>query len=110
MVEALVLWESVANSVWFTKSSMILFLNKADVFANKIRDPAQQIQATFPDYGGRPGNYTDGVQYFKQRFISLSRGQKEVYTHVTTAVSGPLNLGSNEKALTVTFGRSTLRT
>lgn len=86
MVEALVLWESVANSVWFTKSSMILFLNKADVFAAKIRDPGQQIQATFPDYTGRPGNYSDGVSYFKQRFMSLSRGQKEVYTHVTTAV------------------------
>lgn len=87
MVEALVLWESVANSVWFTKSSMILFLNKADVFATKLRDPSQQIEATFPDYGGRPGNYADGVSYFKSRFMSLSRGQKEVYTHVTTAVS-----------------------
>lgn len=87
MVEALVLWESVANSRWFTKSSMILFLNKADVFANKLRDPAQHIGETFPDYGGRPGNYQDGVQFFKQRFMSLSRGQKEIYTHVTTAVS-----------------------
>lgn len=87
MVEALVLWESVVNSRWFTKSSMILFLNKADVFAGKLLDSAQQINATFPDYAGRPGNYTDGVQFFKQRFMSLSRGQKEIYTHVTTAVS-----------------------
>lgn len=86
MTEALVLWESVANSNWFAKSSMILFLNKADVFANKIRDPNQQISASFPDFSGRPGNYQDGVQYFKQRFQSLSRGQKEVYVHVTTAV------------------------
>jgi guanine nucleotide-binding protein subunit alpha len=87
MVEALVLWESVANSNWFAKSSMILFLNKADVFSAKVRDPQQQIHATFPDYTGRPGNYQDGVQYFKQRFQALSRGQKEVYVHVTTAVS-----------------------
>ena len=65
---------------------MILFLNKADVFSVKIRDPQQQIQATFPDYQGRPGNYQDGVHYFKQRFQALSRGQKEVYVHVTTAV------------------------
>jgi guanine nucleotide-binding protein subunit alpha len=87
MTEALVLWESVANSNWFSKSSMILFLNKADVFATKIRDPSQQIVDTFPDFSGRPGNYQDGVSYFKQRFQNLSRGQKEVYVHVTTAVS-----------------------
>ena len=91
MVEALVLWESVANSNWFAKSSMILFLNKADVFSAKIRDPKQQIHSSFPDYNGRPGNYQDGVSYFKQRFQSLSRGQKEVYVHVTTAVRRSLN-------------------
>ena len=86
MVEALVLWESVANSNWFAKSSMILFLNKADVFSAKIRDPQQQIHSTFPDYNGKPGNYQDGVHYFKNRFQGLSKGQKEVYVHVTTAV------------------------
>jgi guanine nucleotide-binding protein subunit alpha len=86
MVEALVLWESVANSNWFAKSSMILFLNKADVFSAKIRDPQQQIHSTFPDYNGKPGNYQDGVHYFKKRFEGLSKGQKEVYVHVTTAV------------------------
>jgi hypothetical protein len=91
MVEALVLWESVANSNWFAKSSMILFLNKADVFSAKIRDPQQQIHSTFPDYNGKPGNYQDGVHYFKKRFEGLSRGQKEVYVHVTTAVC-PLSL------------------
>jgi hypothetical protein len=89
MVEALVLWESVANSNWFAKSSMILFLNKADVFSAKIRDPQQQIHSTFPDYNGKPGNYQDGVHYFKKRFEGLSRGQKEVYVHVTTAVRTP---------------------
>jgi hypothetical protein len=43
MVEALVLFESVVNSVWFAKSSIILFLNKADVLAQKIQDPDQQV-------------------------------------------------------------------
>jgi guanine nucleotide-binding protein subunit alpha len=93
MVEALVLWESVANSNWFAKSSMILFLNKADVFSAKIRDPQQQIHSTFPDYNGKPGNYQDGVHYFKKRFEGLSKGQKEVYVHVTTAVCPFLLLG-----------------
>lgn len=46
MVEALVLFESVVNSVWFTRSSVILFLNKADVLAQKIQDPRQQVNTT----------------------------------------------------------------
>lgn len=46
MVEALVLFESVVNSVWFKKSSIILFLNKADVMAEKIQDANQQVSLT----------------------------------------------------------------
>lgn len=35
MVEALNLFEEIANSNWFEKSSMILFLNKVDLFQEK---------------------------------------------------------------------------
>ncbi|KAG9225536.1 hypothetical protein CCMSSC00406_0003039 [Pleurotus cornucopiae] len=36
MVESLVLFESVINSRWFLRTSIILFLNKIDVFKNKL--------------------------------------------------------------------------
>lgn len=57
----------------FTKSSIILFLNKADVLAQKIQDPTQQIRDHFPDFSGKPGSFTDAVQYFQGRFQSLNR-------------------------------------
>jgi len=35
--EALNLFEEVSNAEWFTKTSMILFLNKSDLYAKKIK-------------------------------------------------------------------------
>ena len=36
MDESLTLFEEIVNSRWFTKSSFILFLNKKDLFAEKV--------------------------------------------------------------------------
>ena len=36
MVESLILFESVINSRWFLRTSIILFLNKIDVFKHKL--------------------------------------------------------------------------
>ena len=36
MTESLVLFESVINSRWFLRTSIILFLNKTDVFKHKL--------------------------------------------------------------------------
>jgi len=36
MAESLLLFESVINSRWFLRTSIILFLNKIDVFKNKL--------------------------------------------------------------------------
>jgi len=36
MDEAVRLFEEVCNSQWFRKTSMILFLNKRDLFAEKV--------------------------------------------------------------------------
>lgn len=36
MAESLILFDSVINSRWFLRTSIILFLNKIDVFKNKL--------------------------------------------------------------------------
>jgi guanine nucleotide-binding protein subunit alpha len=51
MQEALTLFDSICNSRWFTKTSIILFLNKVDLFKGKLsRSPLQKY---FPDYTGK---------------------------------------------------------
>lgn len=51
MYEAFMLFESICNSKWFVNTSMILFLNKVDLFQEKIiKSP---ITDNFPDYQGK---------------------------------------------------------
>jgi len=40
IVEALELFDEICNSRWFARASMILFLNKRDLFAEKIKKKA----------------------------------------------------------------------
>jgi len=50
MQESLVLFESVINSRWFLRTSVILFLNKIDVFKQKL--PKVPLVHYFPEYTG----------------------------------------------------------
>jgi hypothetical protein len=50
MHESLKLFDSVCNSKWFVQTSIILFLNKTDLFREKItRSP---LSICFPEYDG----------------------------------------------------------
>lgn len=48
----MLLAESVLNSQFFTKTAVIMFFNKADLLAQKMSDPKQQIKPYFPDFDG----------------------------------------------------------
>ena len=52
MQEALTLFDSICNSKWFTSTSMILFLNKVDLFKEKLTK--SPLSDYFPDYTGTP--------------------------------------------------------
>ena len=60
----------------------ILFLNKDDIFKEKIKH--SDIRTHFPDYEGESGDVQAGREYFRTRFTKLSRksGQareREIY-------------------------------
>ncbi|KAJ3405952.1 guanine nucleotide-binding protein subunit alpha [Chytriomyces hyalinus] len=83
MQEALTLFDSICNSRWFVKTSVILFLNKVDLF--KIKLPKSPMGKYFPDYTGGD-NFDEASQYMFNRFVSLNQSdQKQVYTHFTCA-------------------------
>ncbi len=52
MQESLLLFKQICNNTLFRNDvSMILFLNKKDIFAEKIKN--QSIRVCFTDYEGR---------------------------------------------------------
>jgi guanine nucleotide-binding protein subunit alpha len=94
MLESISLFESVVNSRWFLHTSIMLFLNKVDLFKAKVaRVPLERY---FPDYGG---NYSNGkykyqllfnillggnninkaVKYILWRFLQANRPKLNVY-------------------------------
>lgn len=50
MHESLKLFDSICNNKWFTDTSIILFLNKKDIFEEKIKKSPLTI--CFPEYTG----------------------------------------------------------
>ncbi|KAF9370281.1 hypothetical protein BGX21_005619, partial [Mortierella sp. AD011] len=48
MEEALMLFDQICNSQWFIDTAMIMFMNKTDIFREKIK--TSSIKAYFPDY------------------------------------------------------------
>jgi len=84
MQEALMLFESILSLPWFRKSSIILFLNKMDLFKEKIVD--SPIHDYFPDYSGDDADVQAGQEYFARKFKGLNRSQdREIYVHYTNA-------------------------
>jgi guanine nucleotide-binding protein subunit alpha len=83
MQEALTLFDSICNSRWFIKTSIILFLNKIDRFKEKL--PVSPMKNYFPDYEGGD-DYAAACDYILNRFVSLNQHEtKQIYTHFTCA-------------------------
>lgn len=87
MQESLRLFDSICNNKWFSGTDIILFLNKKDLFANKIR--RSPLTIAFPDYKGSQ-TYEEASAFIRYKFESLNRQKsngKEIYTHFTCATS-----------------------
>ncbi|KAG0173803.1 guanine nucleotide-binding protein subunit alpha [Apophysomyces sp. BC1034] len=83
MQEALTLFDSICNSRWFVKTSIILFLNKIDIFKEKL--PKQPLIESFSDFDGA-NTYDAATDYILNRFVSLNQSDsKQIYTHFTCA-------------------------
>ena len=53
MQESLALFKTTTGLPWFSNSSLILFLNKKDLFEEKIATSSLSLSDYFPDYKGR---------------------------------------------------------
>ncbi|EPS99657.1 hypothetical protein FOMPIDRAFT_1024123 [Fomitopsis schrenkii] len=87
MQDAMTIWDSICHSQWFKNTSIILFLNKNDLFEKKVLH--SDIRNFFPDYDGPTADPAAGRDYFKKRFARLAQKanqkEREVYIHTTTA-------------------------
>ncbi|BFZ12731.1 hypothetical protein BsWGS_15770 [Bradybaena similaris] len=83
MQESLKLFDSICNNKWFTETSIILFLNKKDIFEQKIKK--SPLTVGFPEYTGR-NSYQEAAAYIQAQFEEKNKSpDKEIYCHQTCA-------------------------
>mmetsp|Transcript_197 Transcript_197/g.247 ORF Transcript_197/g.247 Transcript_197/m.247 type:complete len:375 (-) Transcript_197:1670-2794(-) len=100
--EAVDLFRQICDLEWFENSGMILFLNKSDLFREKLRSVPFKVVAEDDskrnvDYAGavwdpnNPGTDADFEKVYNetkdylQKLYEKQAGKKKVYTHVTCA-------------------------
>ncbi|KAJ1506579.1 Guanine nucleotide-binding protein alpha-2 subunit [Coelomomyces lativittatus] len=82
MSESLVLFESIINSKWFKRTSIILFLNKVDLFKEKLK--RVPLRLYFKEYQG--GNDVHSASRFLlSKFTQLNRAHLKLFPHLTCA-------------------------
>jgi len=85
MTESLLLFDEICNSRWFTDTSIILFLNKTDLFKEKILKV--NLNICFPEYDGGC-NYEHATSFITQKFLELNKSEvKQIYPHLTCATN-----------------------
>lgn len=105
MDEAVILFDEICNSRWFKNTSMIVFLNKRDLFREKLPEfpfrVDEGLDARFSDFEGPhcvPGTpsavigtpeyeecYEAAAEYCLSLFVNRNKQPKPIYHHITTA-------------------------
>ncbi|KAI3632552.1 hypothetical protein MIR68_009658 [Amoeboaphelidium protococcarum] len=82
--EALTLFDSICNSKWFANTSMILFLNKIDLFKEKLTK--SPLSDYFSDFSGGD-SYEQASAFLLNKFVELNKSPqtKQIYAHFTCA-------------------------
>jgi len=83
MQESLKLFKEICNNRWFVETSMILFLNKRDVFEEKIQKV--DLNVCFTEYtGGKV--YEAASAFVREQFVAQNTNtKKQIYPHLTCA-------------------------
>ncbi|KAL0484859.1 guanine nucleotide-binding protein G(o) subunit alpha [Acrasis kona] len=85
MVESLDLFDEIVNGSWFKDTVVILFLNKTDIFRNKIQNT--DLRDCFPDYTGGC-DYLQAEKYILQKYLSLNKfSHSRIYSYFTNATN-----------------------
>lgn len=82
LLESFQLFQSIVTSRWFVHTSIVLFLNKKDIFQRKIsKIPLSDYFAEFS--GGQ--DYGRATDFIKQKFLGLNLNKLQIYPYLTEA-------------------------
>lgn len=105
MIESLHLFDSVVNSRWFLRTSIILFMNKIDIFKSKLKK--NPLSKYFHSYKGG-ANVSEATKFIISMFLKRNRARLQIYPHLTQATDTS-NIKLVFAAVKVTILQNTLK-
>ena len=86
MEESLNLFQAICVNKFFNNSTIILFLNKFDLFTEKINNTNHHLRLYFPHYNGPDHDVSAAKEFIQEKFLAcnLNKG-RGIYVHCTTA-------------------------
>ena len=85
LVESLNLFQSICDNKFFVESAIILFLNKMDLFRDKIMNSDRHLRLFFRHYTGPDRDVDVAAHFIQDQFLERNILYRMIYTHFTTA-------------------------
>eukprot|EP00092_Neocalanus_flemingeri_P029268 GFUD01031776.1.p1 GENE.GFUD01031776.1~~GFUD01031776.1.p1 ORF type:complete len:394 (+),score=93.50 GFUD01031776.1:177-1358(+) len=82
--ESIALFKTILKNPWLQQSSVILFLNKKDIFDEKIQ--YFDLRDSFEDYHGKYCDSIEAKDFILDKFVGTGkRHRTTIYSHITIA-------------------------
>ena len=85
MEESLNLFQAICVNKFFDSTSIVLFLNKLDLFTEKINSTNRHLRLYFPQYTGPDHDVSAAKEFIKDQFLACNTKQRIIYPHFTIA-------------------------
>ena len=85
MEESLNLFQAICVNKFFDSSSIVLFLNKLDLFTEKINNTNHHLRLYLPQYNGPDHDVSAAKEFIKRQFLACNTKERIIYPHFTTA-------------------------
>jgi len=90
VVDSLLLWQAICSSKLLSKVQFILFLNKCDLLARKLKRGATKVQDYFPDFGNQINDVKTVAAYFRHEFNKILKkrhSDRRLFAHMTSVTN-----------------------
>ena len=85
--ESVNLFHAVCANKFFSDSTIIVFLNKLDLFTEKINNTNHHLRLFFPQYNGPDRDVSAAKEFMKEKFLACNMNKtRAVHVHFTTAI------------------------
>jgi len=87
ITDSLELFENISSNKWFKDKDIVLFLNRSDLFKQKIQTIPLTVCEEFLDYKGKLGDWEEAAAAIKAKFLDRNQNKDRIVkVHLTCTI------------------------